>query len=128
VLPNVACAPLATYDDIELVNTQVESDEGELVRRESMVILTGALVFAPAKPWTLSIGPGVEIESNETVWLARLGAEYAFELPKDWELSVGASYEIKDFYDSFGLGLTVGRRFGARLPPRRPREGEPAGR
>lgn len=52
MLPNVACAPLATYDDIELVNTQVESDEGELVRRESMVILTGALVFAPAKSWT----------------------------------------------------------------------------
>jgi hypothetical protein len=61
------------------------------------------------------------------LWVARLGAEYACELPKHWELSVGASYEIKDFYDSLGIGLTIGRRFGSRLPAARSHGGQPAG-
>jgi hypothetical protein len=118
---------LGTYDDIDLVNTQVESDDGDLVKRENTVSLTGALVFVPGKHWTVSAGPGVEFEHHETVWLVRLGAEYGFELPKDWELSVGASYKFKDFYDSWGLGLTIGRRFGSRLPLLHSPEGQPTG-
>jgi len=28
---------------------------------------------------------GAEIDSYETLWIGRIGAEYAFELPNAWE-------------------------------------------
>jgi hypothetical protein len=55
---------------------QVEHAHGELVTRECILVLTGALVWAPRHPWAFSTGPGIE---------------------------------------SSGLGITIGRRLGARL-------------
>jgi hypothetical protein len=106
---------LGTYDDVEFINISVEGEDGELLRRENVVVLSGVLVWEPRRPWTVAVGSGAEIDNHETLWIGRIGAEYAFELPNAWELAVSAGYVNKDVYDAVSLGLTVGRRFGPRL-------------
>ena len=33
-------------------------------------------------------------------------------LPGDWDIAIGVSYDYKEVYDSFGIGVSFGKRFG----------------
>ena len=106
---------LGTYDDVELTDIVVEQDDGELLRREHVVVLSGVAVWEPRRAWTVALGTGAEIDAQETLWIGRLDTEYGVELPNRWELAISAGYIYKDVYDSVSLGLSIGRRSGPHL-------------
>ena len=103
---------LGTYNDLQIVNISVEEGDGTLLERENTTTFTlgGSCRFGERMKVELS--GGVETDAHETLKVGRIAYEFGFELPDRWELGISASYVLKDFYDVFGLGLVIGKRFG----------------
>jgi hypothetical protein len=62
--------------------------------------------YKPLKHFSILGGIGEELEKNESFTLVKIGMEYAFELPKSFELSISFQYDNKlDAYDTWLLGV-----------------------
>jgi hypothetical protein len=60
----------------------------------------------------LQMGPGIELEKTQNYYLFRLGIEYEFTFGEHWDLSPTIFYDSRfDSYDTWTLGLCVGRHF-----------------
>lgn len=57
-------------------------------------------------------GGGAEFSPEENLALVRLGFDYAWELPGDWEVAVSLVGDIKiDAYNALVFGFEVARAF-----------------
>jgi hypothetical protein len=97
------------HSDIILQQFKVEShrEDVELIR-ENPVALCALGLFKPLPPLTLIAGYGVEIEKHENIQLFRIGVEYGFHLPGNWELAFALEFDRKiNTYNSwvFGVGF-----------------------
>ncbi len=114
------------YNDFTLstfvVETNREPDDGhgtasseggnEVVEREPTFLTTVVIVWEPVHRLALYTGGGREFEPSEDFWVWKIGIEYGFPLPGDWDIAIGGSYDYKEVYDSFGVGVSFGKRFG----------------
>jgi hypothetical protein len=97
------------------VSRHIDGEEGEVIDRNFPVApaLIGSFFFGKRRRWGVVFGPGVELSSGESFFLTRAGMEYAYELPKGWELVAEFAYDIKwDAYDSLAFGLGISKSFG----------------
>jgi len=106
---------LGVHTDVILESFEVHGffggEESEVIERKHPVAILLAPSFKPGKHAVYSIGLGSEI-SQISYFMTRLGFEYGFELPGDWELAPSATYDIKwNAYDSFSISLAVGKKF-----------------
>jgi hypothetical protein len=106
---------LATYNEVEFVNFVVEDRAGEALRRQDVYVLSAVGVFAPVRRWTLIAGVGVEIDQSRNLRVGRFGAEHVVLEDGTREVSLALGYVRKEIYDVFSFGVSVGRRFGARV-------------
>lgn len=61
---------------------------------------------------TLIVGGGIELAKEENLKLFRIGLDYGWELPGEWELGASLMSDIKiDAYNSWVFGLGVGKSF-----------------
>lgn len=61
---------------------------------------------------TLVLGGGVELAPEENLNIVRLGLDYSWELPNEWELGASVMSDFKlDAYNSWVLGLGVAKLF-----------------
>ena len=99
--------------DIILENFSVESfpaRKGEALQRSFPVSLAFTGLYRLGDHLSLVAGGGVEMATEETLYLWRLGADYGWEISESWELSVNLVYDRKpEAYDSWTLGLGVSR-------------------
>lgn len=87
----------------------------ETIERDLPVAPAIMAIFTPGRRRHLGLlfGAGVEIASEESFFLNRVGLEYGLELPKNWELGFHLTYDIKwDAYDSIGIALGIAKVFG----------------
>jgi hypothetical protein len=71
--------------DLEFENYTVDFNKEELERERAVV--TGILVgYELAPHWGIFLGPGVEFEKNENLFILRASTEYTFELGDGWDL------------------------------------------
>jgi hypothetical protein len=106
---------VGTYNEFAFINIEVEKNEEEYLKRENAMLFSGVVVFEPVNRWSLFAGTGVETDAHHTLMVAYMGTEYAFIRSHDWEVSVGAGYINKEYYDAFTFGVVIGRRFGKQL-------------
>lgn len=86
--------------------------EIEEIERAHPISALAALSFKPGSHVVYIIGFGGEFSKSGNYFMTRLGFEYGIELPGDWELAPGITYDLKwDAYDSFSIGLGVGKKF-----------------
>ena len=99
------------HTDFFLQQFKIEKHGTEqTVERSFPVAVSVAGLYKPVKPLTLLMGVGREFEKHEDFNLICFGAEYGFELPKNWELSLNLIYDSKiDAYDSWMFGLGVSK-------------------
>lgn len=90
------------------------SSEGgkEIIEREPVYLTAVVGIFEPVRRLALYTGPGYEFEENENLPVWKLGVEYSFPLPNDWDIALAAAYDYKEIYDSFSVGLSFGKRLG----------------
>jgi hypothetical protein len=119
---------LGWYNDFTLstfvveTNREPEEDHGagaqssdggtEVVEREPTFLTALVIIWEPVHRLAVYTGGGKEFETNEDFWVWKIGLEYSFPLPKDWDIAIGGAYDYKDVYDSFGVGISFGKRFG----------------
>ena len=101
------------HTDILLQQFKVEThDEEEVLVRENPVALCAVGLFKPAPSLTLIAGYGIELEKHENIQLFRLGVEYGFHLPGNWELSFALEFDRKlNTYNSWVFGAAFSKLF-----------------
>lgn len=96
--------------DLELNKYEVDF-EGERLPRENPFV-TGLVAGYELFPrFGLLFGPGIEFERNKTLFILRLGLEYMIRLGNSWELFPALNYDFKQEFNTYSLGIGVGKRF-----------------
>lgn len=104
------------YNDFQLSTFVVErqgehAEEDKFLEREYAVVTAVVGSFEVVEGLAVFAGPGYEFETTESFFVFKIGAEYAFPLPNLWSLAIGGSYDIRDLYNSWGIGISIGKRF-----------------
>ena len=90
-------------------------EDNETVERSYPIAPALMGIYKPSESWSFLLGFGGEFAKEENYFLTRVGAEYGYELPKNWEIFGTFSYDLKwNAYDSWGIGLGIAKNFGGK--------------
>ena len=99
------------HNDMEISTYIVDEGHGSEIERERPLITSLVGVFKPGKTVGFLAGIGREFEKHQNFWVFRAGIELEFEINESWDISPSLIYDLKEsVYDSWSIGLTVGRR------------------
>ncbi|MCK5907610.1 MAG: hypothetical protein KAG37_08455 [Flavobacteriales bacterium] len=99
-------------NEIEFQNYTVNGADGEYRVRENAYLIALVLGYEIYGHLGVFAGGGYEFEKNEDLWVIRLGAEYAFELPGDWDITPALMYDYKaESHTAYTFSLTIGKKF-----------------
>ena len=106
---------LGLHNDLEIETFVIISDDGDgdELERITPLVITFDLLYKPYKGLVLQLGPGFEIEKEESFTLFRMGLEYEFEIDHHWDISPTIFYDsrFEGGYHTWSIALGVGRRF-----------------
>lgn len=103
---------IGLHADMEIATYIIEDNTGSHIERERPIIISLVGTYNPWKGLLLAIGFGKEFEPHHNFWVYRFGLEYEIELPHHWDLAPALVFDVKEnLYDSWTIGLTVGKRF-----------------
>jgi hypothetical protein len=96
--------------DIILQTFVIEDKEGVEFERERPLTLVPVTIFKPGKRFSMLGGVGGEFAKGHNFVLTRLGVEYGFHLPGDWEVGAAMVWDNKwNYYNSWGLAFTFSK-------------------
>jgi hypothetical protein len=103
---------IGLHNDMEISAYVVEGKNGEEFARTRPIIISLVSIYKPWRGLEMVAGFGREIEKEHDFWVFRFGLEYEIEFGNQWDISPGLVLDIKEnLYDSFTIGLGVGKRF-----------------
>ncbi len=106
---------VGVHTDFVVESFELEEHFGEeqaVLERSRPLAAALVAIYKPIPNLSILLGGGAEIAPEETFGLVRIGVEYGWELPQDWELGVSLMNDIKiDAYNSIIIGLGVGKLF-----------------
>lgn len=103
---------LGVHTDLVVESFEYEGSKKIIFERTRpfSAVLVGSRKFG--EHLTLLVGGGMEIAEEETLSLVRIGLDYGWELPNEWELGASLMSDFKiDAYNSWVIGLGVGKLF-----------------
>jgi len=88
----------------------IEDKEKETLERKNPVSVVPVAMFKPGKHWGFIGGVGVEFSEGQNLMLTRLGVEYAYHIPKNWEVGAAFIWDGKwNYYNSYAFAFTVSK-------------------
>ena len=97
-------------NDIILESFKIEHGGAELLERSYPLAVVPVGIYKPGKHWSFIGGVGAEIAHEKTLTLTRLGVEYGWHLPGNWEVGGALVWDNKwNYYNSWGLSLTISK-------------------
>ncbi len=103
---------IGLHNDLELLNFEVEDEEGVQIEREFPVLLTLDALWKPVGGLVLFAGPGIEFEPSENYFVLRIGAEYEIHFAQHWDVAPMAFYDARNgAYNTLSIGLGIGYSF-----------------
>lgn len=100
---------IGLHNDVEIENFVVEKDEAEFIERVNPLVFTLDVLYNFGQGFILSIGPGLELEQNESFTLVRAGLEYEYDMNKELYLMPTLYYDQRfDGYSTTSFGLGIG--------------------
>ncbi len=104
---------IGIQNDLVLESFIIEDAEDESIERHYPVSVVPVVIFKAGKHLSLIAGVGEEFSRGHNLTLTRLGAEYGWHLPGDWEIGIAAVWDNKwNYYNSWGLVFTTSKIFG----------------
>ncbi|ULQ55799.1 hypothetical protein KJS94_14210 [Flavihumibacter rivuli] len=102
---------IGLHNELILQQYKVEKEEDKtIIERSYPVASTLVGLFKPGRHLTIISGIGVELEKSESLGLWKIGIDYGWELPKQFELSICLQYDNKfKTYDSWLFGIAVSK-------------------
>jgi hypothetical protein len=101
----------AAMADVEFKEYFVEIGGGRL-KRENIFILALVAMYEVVPRFLVYLGPGYEIEKNESLFVIRAGVKYEFEFSEGLDITPTIEADFKETeYASVFFGASVGKRF-----------------
>ncbi|HEX5668167.1 MAG TPA: hypothetical protein VFX73_05135, partial [Chitinophagaceae bacterium] len=93
---------IGLQNDIILEAFLIEDHFEEIIERSYPVSVIPVAIYKPGKHLSLIGGIGAEFASGHTLTVTRLGFEYGFHLPKNWEVGAALVWDNKwNYYNSW---------------------------
>lgn len=103
---------IGLHNDIEIENFVVVKNNTEEIDRVNPIVLTLDALYEIGNGFVISIGPGVELEKNESFFLARIGIEYEYDVNKNFYIMPTFFHDQRfDGYSTTTIGLGIGHKF-----------------
>lgn len=106
---------LGFIGDVEIDEYYIRTNEHNELERNNIMVLSLVGKYKPIKRLGIFAGPGYETEykrrHTKSFFVAKIGVEYEVEIENGWELTPVLSYDLKEEYSSYALGITLGKRF-----------------
>jgi hypothetical protein len=101
---------IGLQNDLVLETFFVEDKDKEVIERSFPWSMVPVAIFKPGKRFSMLGGVGVEFAAEKSLMLTRLGVEYGFHLPKNWEVGAAVVWDNKwNYYNSWGIAITVSK-------------------
>jgi hypothetical protein len=101
---------IGLQNDLILESFKIEDHHQEIIERNYPWAMVPVAIYKPGKHLSLIGGVGAEFSSGHTLTLTRLGMEYGFHLPKNWEVGVALVWDNKwNYYNSWGIAFTASK-------------------
>lgn len=98
------------HTDLITETFMVKENGATILERSNPFAAVPAISFKPKVHSIFVAGMGAEFAKEGNFAITRLGYEYAWELPKRYELSLGLNYDIKwNAYDIWSVGIIVSK-------------------
>lgn len=110
---------IGLHSNLILQQYKIRKEHEQVVIERSYPIASCAVgIFKPLPRLSAIAGAGAEFEREENFFMYKLGLEYGFELPRQFELSINLLYDNKiDAYDTWFFGLGISKSFRGRHRP-----------
>ncbi len=106
---------IGLQNDLLLETFIIENHEQEFIERSYPLAMVPVAIFKPGKHWSFIGGVGAEFSKGHTLTMTRLGAEYGFHLPKNWEVGAAVVWDGKwNYYNSWGIAFTCSKIWPAK--------------
>lgn len=103
---------IGLHNDVEIENFVVVTNDTEEIERVNPIVFTIDALYELGNGFVLSIGPGVELEKNESFFLARIGLEYEYDINYNLYLMPTVFHDQRfDGYSTTTVGLGIGHKF-----------------
>jgi hypothetical protein len=103
---------IALHTDMEVATYIIEDENGEQLQRTRPIIISFVGGYNLWKGIELAVGFGREFEEHHNFWVYKFGIEYNIELGNYWDIAPALMFDVKEnLYDSWTLGLVVGKKF-----------------
>ena len=101
---------IGIQNDIILESFIIEHGNQELLERSYPIASVPVIIYKPGNRLMLVAGVGAEFTKEQTLVLTRIGVEYGFHLPNNWEIGAALVWDNKwDYYNSWGLAIAISR-------------------
>jgi hypothetical protein len=103
---------IGLHNDIEIENFVVERNDTEIIQRENPLVFTLDALYEIGNGFVISLGPGIELEKNESFFLARIGLDYEYDINKNFYLMPNIFHDQRfDGFSTTSIGLGLGHKF-----------------
>ena len=103
---------IGLHNDVEIENFIVEKDNSEVIERVNPLVFTLDALYHLGSGFVVSIGPGVELDQNESFFLARLGLEFEYDINENVYLMPTLFHDQRfNGYSTTSIGIGLGYKF-----------------
>jgi hypothetical protein len=104
---------IGLHNEILIESFAIEGkEEEEVIERKYPVAIIPVGIWKPWKGLSLLAGVGVELAEGHNFTVVRLGVEYGFHLPRNFEIGAALIRDDKlDFYNTWVFGITISKIF-----------------
>lgn len=101
---------IGLQNDIILESFVIEDHHEELIERSYPLSVIPVAIYKPGKHFSFIGGVGAEFSAGHNLTVTRLGMEYGFHLPKNWEVGAALVWDNKwNYYNSWGIAFTASK-------------------
>lgn len=101
---------IGLQNDMILETFVIEHGDGKELERKNPLAMVPVAMYKFANRWTAIGGVGAEFSHGHTLAMTRLGLEYGWHLPNNWEAGLAAVWDGKwGYYNSWGLAFTFSK-------------------
>jgi hypothetical protein len=102
---------LGLHNDIEIETFIIKNSENEEIQRINPIVLTIDALHQFGNGFVVTLGPGVELEKEESYYLIRVGIEYEKDINQSLYVLPNFFLDQRfDGYNTWNIGLGIGMR------------------
>jgi hypothetical protein len=101
---------IGLQSDIILESFVIKNKEEELIERSYPISLVPVAIYKAGEHLSIFAGVGAEFAKEKNITMTRLGLDYGFHLPNNWEIGASVLWDGKwNYYNSWGIAFTVSK-------------------